>query len=910
MAAKRNWSWKATAREGHSQGMPRNNNKNNNNNNNNNRATLGHGALGLASRLDDEQPPSVAAATARLEEEKEEADAPMDNSEKVEPGSVKFNFADRTLNAMSLAGGKMLMPLTDGGMQYLLAGVRANAGVKAGRCMFEARIFEHVHLAPEMPGDKAPHPRQLVRVGFSLMGSSLFVGDGACSCGFDSEGFFLQDKSRKKVASKFMRGQTVAVLVNLDVSSPNHNTVSLFVDGTRASPPMPLPKQLLGKPLFPTVTYKNVSLEVNFGPMAQVPLPFVCNMLGGAAMTDIEWCHCEGDKPQVVFPVGLPKQGYFDWVDEFVEKNPGYTELSDRKIIEWASKSGIYCRIGNGGSKDKPEAKFGVRALDDWSVRKVIRSLAASASGNFIVAELKSNLVPAERQAVLQRFSSHDFHRRAVVVMGEPGKDFKERMHSALLADKKAVVPDIADLELTKSYANFAIPSLAEGFDAVSFAWQPEATCSKLLKAWVRQKKLVLHAEDLQPGESFKESWAVWQKNLAEWHKCYADCHQAWQVTEMDRDSPGVFTIEDIMDIGNGEPLFANFADEDWTLLNTRYELHLLLHSFKKDLSDADRPSFELKHLSYYYNRYYKKRWDLEQFGVNEFDDLLDLLEHSVSLNSANGHLKANQAENVPLESFVKLTEDSRRQRQRRIKDGDQTGRLNFPPITPAEKGDKCYGKGGDGKSGNDTAPYGKGARPPPFPPPSNCVVFPPCPFMVPVSKNAPQLEPRHVPPPPCQSVVSNDTPPFEPRHVPPPPRHSVVSPPPPQSVLSNKAPPPEPRHVPPPPRQSALSNKAPPPEPRHVPPPPRQSQSMLSNDAPLRAPRHVPPPQCHSVSAPQGNSGTTYVAQKFVTQCTDEVTIPKYRPAQKRANSTVPALEAAANGPSKQPRTGGYGEV
>eukprot|EP00438_Fugacium_kawagutii_P015722 Skav235345 [mRNA] locus=scaffold520:1253293:1253487:- [translate_table: standard] len=39
-------------------------------------------------------------------------------------------------------------------------------------------------------------------------------------------------------------------------------------------------------------------------------------------------------------------------------------------------------------------------------------------------------------------------------------------------------------------------------------------------------------------------------------------------------------------------PLFEKFQYEDWTLLSTRYELHLLLHSFKKDLNDPDRPSF------------------------------------------------------------------------------------------------------------------------------------------------------------------------------------------------------------------------------------------------------------------------------------------------------------------------------
>lgn len=40
--------------------------------------------------------------------------------------------------------------------------------------------------------------------------------------------------------------------------------------------------------------------------------------------------------------------------------------------------------------------------------------------------------------------------------------------------------------------------------------------------------------------------------------------------------------------------LFSRAPDlslKDWILLSTRFELHLLIHSFKRDLDDADRPS-------------------------------------------------------------------------------------------------------------------------------------------------------------------------------------------------------------------------------------------------------------------------------------------------------------------------------
>ena len=320
-------------------------------------------------------------------------------------------------------------------MQYLLAGVRADTGIKSGRYMFEVRIAETI--TPMETGDRTPQPKQLLRVGFSLAQSSLFLADGCDSLCFDSEGLFIHDKTRKKATPKF-RDATVAVLLNLDQSSPNKNTVSLFLNGVRSCQPQAIPEHLCGKPLYPTLSYKNVSVEVNFGPTPRKTLPFSCHMLASAAAADVEASPCKaaGKKPEVVLPVGLPSQGFFDWVDEFVEKNPGYIELSDRKILEWAQKSGLW-KPKAGGSSDKPEANFGVPALDDWSVRRVLASVSPALPRNYVIGELKANLIAADREATLCRFNPQDFARKAVVVMGDPTPEYKARVQALLLAEKR-----------------------------------------------------------------------------------------------------------------------------------------------------------------------------------------------------------------------------------------------------------------------------------------------------------------------------------------------------------------------------------------------------------------------------------------------------------------------------------------
>ena len=211
--------------------------------------------------------------------------------------------------------------------------------MKSGRYMFEARIVEQLPVS-EAHGARTPQPKHLLRIGLTLEGSSLFLADGTDNICFDTEGFFTHGKNRTRAGQKLLRDQTVALVVNLE-EGPNQNTVSLFVNGCRASKPQKIPENLCGKVLYPTITYRNISLEVNLGPVPRKALPFTCHMLASAAASDVAQTPKLPKKKECIFPIGLPEQGYFDWVDQFVEKNPGHVELSDRKLIEWAFKSGL-----------------------------------------------------------------------------------------------------------------------------------------------------------------------------------------------------------------------------------------------------------------------------------------------------------------------------------------------------------------------------------------------------------------------------------------------------------------------------------------------------------------------------------------------------------------------------------------
>eukprot|EP00927_Polykrikos_kofoidii_P084989 TRINITY_DN9120_c0_g1_i1.p1 TRINITY_DN9120_c0_g1~~TRINITY_DN9120_c0_g1_i1.p1 ORF type:complete len:1042 (+),score=258.05 TRINITY_DN9120_c0_g1_i1:115-3240(+) len=378
-----------------------------------------------------------------------EADSLADHRAALEPDAVLFEPEQSTLNVVPVLGGRVLMALSDGGMQYLVAGARANVGVKSGRYVFETRIVEKLApLETAWPSRKAV-PKPLVRIGFSLAGSELVLGEGEGSICFDADGSIITNGQRKAaVASmKFGRESVVSVVLNVDPSSTSRNTLSLFRDGERVTEPEPLPAGLIGKPLFPHVAYRNVSLHVNVGPTLSRELPFNCRMLSCAAKSDVilsPSTASKASKCDVVFPVGVPDEGAFDWLDGFLEENPRFTELSDRKLMEWASKSGIpkpnisLKSIQEGTtSNDKPEVSYGMPLLDDFSARSVIQAVAPLVPRHYVIMELGSNLIESKRKEHLRMFSLKHYKRIAYVVMGQPNDAFREAQLKLMLQEKQ-----------------------------------------------------------------------------------------------------------------------------------------------------------------------------------------------------------------------------------------------------------------------------------------------------------------------------------------------------------------------------------------------------------------------------------------------------------------------------------------
>merc|ERR1711920_899061 len=131
-------------------------------------------------------------------------------------------------------------------------------------------------------------------------------------------------------------------------------------------------------------------------------------------------------------------EGTHRYLDLFYEKNPGYTELSIRALLTWAAKSNVPNtgdRVYRKHGDEMAETKIG--PFDDGSVSRLIKTVAPLQKRNYVVFEVKNNLLEEERKALLNRFPSESFKKVAQVTLGDPDAAFVAKTHEELLRVKQ-----------------------------------------------------------------------------------------------------------------------------------------------------------------------------------------------------------------------------------------------------------------------------------------------------------------------------------------------------------------------------------------------------------------------------------------------------------------------------------------
>mmetsp|Transcript_102712 Transcript_102712/g.177382 ORF Transcript_102712/g.177382 Transcript_102712/m.177382 type:complete len:197 (+) Transcript_102712:1722-2312(+) len=136
----------------------------------------------------------------------------------------------------------------------------------------------------------------------------------------------------------------------------------------------------------------------------------------------------------------------------------------------------------------------------------------------------------------------------------------------------------------------------------------------------------------------------------------------------------------------------------------------LLSHAFMKDVGDEERVGIHESNLNFYYNKYYKKTLNPKYYGKDTNAGLIDFVKDTVVIEAEKSVLSSQLADDCDsLDIFVKLTEESRRERQRRIDAGDETARLQFSVLMTQQNLPKAAAKVQGGAPMMREAPWGKG---------------------------------------------------------------------------------------------------------------------------------------------------------------------------------------------------------
>lgn len=169
---------------------------------------------------------------------------------------VMLSWYDSDLNQyMELPDMKFVTPISEGGFGHMWAGARATHGVKSGKVCYEVKIGATVTTTEEVTN--------AIRIGFSTTNSTLHLGEGELSWGYESTGRAVHSSEFKEYGKKLAEKDVVGVYLDLE-SSPC--TLKYTVNGEDIGVAYEFEKESLNDAaLFPHILTKNICYQVNLG---------------------------------------------------------------------------------------------------------------------------------------------------------------------------------------------------------------------------------------------------------------------------------------------------------------------------------------------------------------------------------------------------------------------------------------------------------------------------------------------------------------------------------------------------------------------------------------------------------------------------------------------------------------------
>jgi len=536
--------------------------------------------------------------------------------------------ADSTLDSFLGPARSSMTSLCCEGFQYLFCRSRTNYGLCGGIYCYEVRWLEKSRSSGT------------VRFGFSKKKYSGFLND-ADSIGFTSEGGVL-GAGDGVMGAKFDKGDTLAVIA--DFKKPQTACISLFVNGERACPKIDLPdglKQCLinKEGLFPTFCSKNAAFSMNLSSLMWSNIDFKVRMIGDAAEDDTVPNPIDiSENPEVIFPMMLPEQ------DKSYRAPEGYLTVSDAFLLDWIEKS---------ENVASPKG-FNVKTLDEREpLLAMLRHLTVSRRQNVVI--YSDNLIDSSRKELLKMFAG--FRKRAIIDLQIP-------------EDEGAATSG-------SNFTKFTLPSKNEGFDEIVFS-ETEAEDRELLTKYIENRKLT---ERLQPtaSQEFRHKWENFTKDILIWMKQ----RRGLDMTGIEEKeyTDDVLTINVFNGGVNGKPIFAFFSEEDWLILQIRFQYALMVHWF---CQQYDRVGFHIKHFEYYYQRYFSKATKPQDFDKETVEEVI--LAYVPELEISKNMVSLREGVDLEPLAILRQVEIQRRDRAFRVEAGDEMAAVSFESLKENKK--------------------------------------------------------------------------------------------------------------------------------------------------------------------------------------------------------------------------------
>ncbi|XP_072933923.1 uncharacterized protein [Epargyreus clarus] len=195
-----------------------------------------------------------------IEEKKETLDQRLQEPD-INENRITLSWYDSDLNQYLEAPElNSVVPLSEGAFAHAWAGARASHGVLGGRVCYEVRLGDTLTTTESTEKEVVSNG---LRVGWSTVDSTLHLGDGEFSWGYESTGRAVNNSEFKDYGKPFVEKDVIGVYLDLE-STPCK--IFYTLNGTELGTAYEFEKSALdGKALFPHVLTKNMCYKVNMG---------------------------------------------------------------------------------------------------------------------------------------------------------------------------------------------------------------------------------------------------------------------------------------------------------------------------------------------------------------------------------------------------------------------------------------------------------------------------------------------------------------------------------------------------------------------------------------------------------------------------------------------------------------------